>query len=205
MLPKPIENLINQFTKLPSVGPRQATRFTSYLLKKPDSEIKEFARTLIDLKNITQCSLCYKNIEIEEDNAAPLCSICKNKKRDRSTICIVEKDSNLETIEHTRRYKGLYHVLGTDQVEFLDEGFKKTSHLNELVNRTKKDKNIKEIIIATSATTNGDTLALYTMRILKKNLPVDIRVTRLGRGLSTGSELEYMDEETLSQALIGRK
>ena len=205
MLPKPIENLINQFTKLPSVGPRQATRFTSYLLKRSDNEIKEFARSLIYLKNITQCSLCYKNIETQEANTLPLCSICKNKKRDRLIVCVVEKDSNLEAIEHTKRYRGLYHVLGTDQVEFLDENFKKASHLGELINRTKKDKDIKEIIIATGATTNGDTLALYIMRVLKKNLPANMRVTRLGRGLSTGSELEYVDEETLSQALIGRK
>jgi len=204
MLPKPIENLINQFTRLPSVGPRQATRFTYYLLKKSPSEIKEFARTLIYLKNITQCSLCYKNIEIQEASTPPLCSICKNKKRDKTTVCIVEKDSNLEAVEHTRRYKGLYHVLNTDHAEFLDENFKRTSHLSELINRIKKDKDVKEIIVATGATTSGDTLALYIMRVLKKNLPAGIRVTRLGRGLSTGSELEYMDEETLSQALMGR-
>ncbi len=201
MLPPSIQNLINQFTKLPSVGPRQATRFVFYLLKKPDEEIKQFAKALYYLKNINQCSWCYRFIETT-NKSSNLCSICQGEKRDKSIICIIEKDSDLEAIERTKRYNGIYHILGTDQAEFLDENFKKASHLNELITRIKKDKNIKEVIIATSATTDGDTLALYIARILK---PLDIKITRLGRGLSTGSELEYMDEETLSQALIGRK
>lgn len=203
MLPKSIQNLIDQFAELPSVGPRQAARFVFYLLKKPEKEIKEFAIALLNLKKITQCNLCYRNIEKPEKvQTFLLCPICKDDKRDKTTICVVEKDVDLEVIEKTKRYNGFYHMLSIDEVSILDENFKKITHLENLVNRIKKTPDIKEVIIATSATTDGDTIALYISRLLKL---LKIKITRLGRGLSTGSELEYMDEETLSQALIGRK
>ena len=188
MLPQSIQNLINHFTQLPSVGPRQAARFVFHLLKKPEREIKEFTQALFNItKDLKKCSLCFRVVENSDT-----CPICKNQQRDKSTICVVEKDTDIEAIEKTSRYDGLYYVLGG--VEAKD--------LKELIKRIKNDKNIKEAIIATGATTDGDTLALYISRLLK---PLNIKITRLGRGLSTGSELEYMDEETLSQALIGRK
>lgn len=198
MLPKSIQNLINQFVKLPSVGPRQAARFVFYLIKQPRKDVEDFARALFNAtKNLKKCPLCFRITENHD-----LCSICKNPQRDKSTLCIVEKDTDIEAIEKTSRYNGLYHVLGENEIKDLSEQNLKELHLKELTERIKKDKNIKEIIIATSATTDGDTLALYISRLLK---PLNIKITRLGRGLSTGSELEYMDEETLSQALLGRK
>lgn len=198
MLPRSIQNLINHFAKLPSVGPRQAARFVFYLIKQPKKDLEEFARTLFNVtKNLKKCPLCFRITENHD-----LCSICKNPQRDKSTLCIVEKDTDIEAIEKTNRYKGLYHVLNETEIKDLGEKNIQELHLKELVARIKKDKTIQEIIIATSATTNGDTLALYISRLLK---PLNIKITRLGRGLSTGSELEYMDEETLSQALLGRK
>lgn len=193
MLPNSIKQLINQFSKLPSVGPRQAARFVFHLIKQPKAEIEEFAKDLISVsKNLKQCSSCFRIIDVE-GLASHICDICNNEKRNRSIICIIEKDTDIETIEKTDRYNGLYHVLGDNN----------EAKLKELVKRVKNEKKgIKEVIIATSATTSGDTIALYIARLLK---PLQIKTTRLGRGLSTGSELEYMDEETLSQALLGRK
>ncbi len=187
MLPQSIQNLINQFAKLPSVGPRQAARFVFYLLKQPKTELEEFAIALTNAtKDIQKCSLCFRIVENSD-----ICPICKNPQRDKSTLCIIEKDTDIEVLEKTDRYNGLYHILEKNKL-----------NLERLVKRIKNNKEIKEIIIATSATTDGDTMALYISRLLK---PLEIKTTRLGRGLSTGSELEYMDEETLSQALLGRK
>ena len=204
MLPRPVQNLIDQLAKLPSVGPRQAARFVFYLLKQPEKEIRNLYQALLDLKNIDHCTLCFRTIEKIKNKTSSLCAICKSQNRDKSIICIVEKDVDLEAIENTKKYNGLYHVLGTSEFNSLDKNFIKQLHLDKLIGRVRKNKDIKEIIIATSATTEGDTLALYIDRILSKNLP-NIKITRLGRGLSTGSELEYMDEDTIAQALLGRK
>ena len=198
MLPKSIHNLIDQFAKLPSVGPRQAARFVFYLIKQPKKELDEFAKAVLGIsKNLKNCSLCFRLVEAEN-----ICDVCKNTKRDNSTICIVEKDTDIEAIEKTGRYNGLYHVLGNNGIKDFGEKNIQELHLKELIERIKKNKEVKEIIIATSATTEGDTLALYISRLFK---PLGIKITRLGRGLSTGSELEYMDEETLTNALLGRK
>lgn len=199
MLPESIQNLINQFVKFPSVGPRQAARFVFHLIKQPKKELEEFAGAIFNIsKNLKKCALCFRVIETPDG----ICNICKDSKRDKSTICIIEKDTDIEVIEKTGRYNGQYCVLGGSEIKDFSEKSIKELHIKELVERIKKNKELKEIIIATSATTNGDTLALYISRLFK---PLNIKITRLGRGLSTGSELEYMDEETLSQALIGRK
>lgn len=200
MLPQSIRSLINHFSKLPSVGPRQAARFVFYLIGQQKKDLEDFSKALLDVKNLKKCNLCFRIIEDPDK-----CSICKNTKRDKSLICIVEKDTDIEVIEKTDRYEGLYHVLSEDKIKDFNKETVQKLHLKELIERIKNNKEIKEIIIATSATTNGDTLALYISRLLKQNLPAGKLVTRLGRGLSTGSELEYMDEETLSQALLGRK
>ena len=212
MLPQSIQNLINHFTKLPSVGPRQAARFVFHLIGQPKKDSEDFAKALFGItKNLKKCSLCFRTIESPSDKGETsiMCSFCKDSKREKSLVCIVEKDTDVETIEKTKRYNGLYHVLGGSEIKDFSEKNLQELHLKELIKRIKDNKEIKEVIIATSATTDGDTLALYISRLLKPlSLPVDkqgIKITRLGRGLSTGSELEYMDEETLSHALLGRK
>ena len=207
MLPKPIQNLIDEFAKLPSVGPRQAARFVFHLLNQPKEEIEKFAKKLFILKKIKYCAFCNRAIE---SPTTTLCDICKDKNRERATICIVEKDTDIESLEKTKRYNGIYYVIGTE-----DEN-KQLAKLKDLILRIKKSlstssgqakKELNEIIIATDATTEGETIALYASRQLgelKKSYP-QLKITRLGRGLSTGSELEYMDEDTLANALLGRK
>jgi len=200
MLPRSIQNLIDEFAKLPSVGPRQAARFVFYLLNESKEDIEKFAKKLFIIKKIKHCHFC--NRAIESDEKLILCSICKNKDRDRSLICVVEKDTDIESIEKTKRYSGIYYVIGTE-----DENIQ-LNRLKDLVSRIKRsDKELKEIVIATDATTEGETIALYASRQLeelKKTYP-ELKITRLGRGLSTGAELEYMDEDTLANALLGRK
>ena len=205
MLPRPIQNLIDEFAKLPSVGPRQAARFVFYLLNQPKEEIEKFAKKLFILKKIKYCSFCNRAMEPASAKAAArldLCEICRNKDRDRAMICIIEKDTDIESIEKTKRYNGIYYVIGTE-----DEN-RQLARLKDLISRIKKsNKELREIVIATDATTEGETIALYAARQigeLKKSYP-QLRITRLGRGLSTGSELEYMDEDTLANALLGRK
>lgn len=197
MLPRLIQNLIDEFSKLPSVGPRQAARFVFYLLDQPKEEIEKFAKKLFILKKIKHCAFCNRAIETEH-----LCPVCKDRDRDRTSICIIEKDTDIESFEKTKRYNGLYYVIGTEDEEI------QLSRLKKLVARIKQaKKDLKEIIIATDATLEGETIALYAARQLeelKKNYP-ELKITRLGRGLSTGSELEYMDEDTLANAFLGRK
>jgi recombination protein RecR len=197
MLPKAIQHLIDEFAKLPSVGPRQAARFVFHLSSQPKEEIEKFAKKLFVLKKIKQCHFCNRAVEAEI-----LCPICKDKARDRAAICIVEKDTDIESIEKTKRYNGLYYVIGTEDEKL------QLSRLKNLISRIKKsNKELNEVILATDATTEGETIALYAARQLeelKKSYP-QLRITRLGRGLSTGSELEYMDEDTLVNALLGRK
>jgi len=199
MLPKPIQNLIDEFAKLPSVGPRQAARFVFYLLSQPKEDAEKFAKKLFILKKIKYCAFCNRAME---PTASHLCEICKNTNRDRTAICIVEKDTDIESLEKTKRYNGIYYVIGTE-----DENIQ-LARLKQLISRIKKsNKELNEIIIATDATTEGETIALYAARCLeelKKHYP-QLKITRLGRGLSTGSELEYMDEDTLANALLGRK
>lgn len=199
MLPRVIQNLIDEFSKLPSVGPRQAARFVFYLLNQSKEETEKFAKKLFVLKKIKYCSFCNRAME---STATHLCDICKNKDRDRATICVVEKDTDIESLEKTKRYNGLYYVIGTEDEK------KQLERLKTLIEKIKKSsKKIGEIIIATDATTEGETIALYAARQLaelKKAYP-ELKITRLGRGLSTGSELEYMDEDTLTNALLGRK
>ena len=201
MLPRPIQNLIDEFAKLPSVGPRQAARFVFHLLNQPKDEIEKFAKKLFILKKIKYCHFCNRTIEADHEKLI-LCPICKDKNRDRDTICIVEKDTDIESLEKTKRYNGLYYVIGTEDEKL------QLSRLKDLISRIKKsNKELNEIIIATDATTEGETIALYAARCLDelKKIYQELKITRLGRGLSTGSELEYMDEDTLTNALLGRK
>jgi len=199
MLPKPIQQLIDEFAKLPSIGPRQAARFVFYLLNQPKEEIEKFAKKLFILKKIKYCAFCNRAVETP---TVQLCDICRDKNRNRTTICIVEKDTDIEALEKTKRYNGLYYVIGTE-----DEN-KQLQRLKDLIARIKKSKkDLNEIIIATDATTEGETIALYAAKYLAalKSVYPNLKITRLGRGLSTGSELEYLDEDTLSNALLGRK
>ena len=190
------------FQKLPGVGPRQAARFVIALMDKPEEELQEFGRALSNLKKeISFCSVCF-NIS---DNGH--CDICNDPKRDSTKLLVVEKVTDLDSIERTGLYKGLYHVLG-GAINPLDGLNPKTLRLKELEDRINQldGKNV-ELIIATNPNTAGETTSHYIRDIFasaswrKKG----VYLTRLARGLSSGSNLEYTDEITLKNALDYRK
>lgn len=190
-----IEKLIEQLSRFPTVGPRTAARFAFYLLKLPKEDIKKIIESLAELKNkIKLCSFCFKPFEAENN----LCEICSDGRRDKTLLCVVEKETDLETIEKTKKYQGRYFVLGGTVSKLRKEDIEKL-RIKELQERVR---GVKEIIIATNPTTEGEATALYLERLLK---PLNIKTTRLGRGLPVGGELEYADEETLSSALDNRK
>lgn len=188
------------FRKLPGVGPRQAARFVMALLEKPESELQEFGRTLHNLKkDISFCAICFN---VSENHR---CAVCLDTKRDQSKLLVVEKVTDLDSIEKTGLYHGLYHVLG-GAINPLENLTPDTLHFRELNSRLTKlaeARNKIELIIATNPNTAGETTALYLTDMLK-NRP-DISITRLARGLSSGSSLEYIDEGTLKHALEQRR
>lgn len=188
------------FRKLPGVGPRQAARFVMALLEKPESELQEFGRTLHNLKrDISFCAVCFN---VSENHR---CVVCLDTKRDPSKILILEKVTDLDSVERTGLYKGLYHVLG-GAINPLDGLTPETLRFKELENRVNKEAEsgrTMELIVATNPTTSGETTALYINNLFKdKN---GIAITRLARGLASGSNLEYADELTLKNALEHRR
>lgn len=210
MYPKSIQKLIDLFAKFPGIGPRQAGRFAFFLLRQDEAYLKELASTLSEIKNKTAlCQVCFQAVEKNGSNEKIICEICSNPKRDHSAIAVVEKEADLRGLEKSGTYMGLYHVLG-GVVSPLDHGSPKRLRLKELHERIKNNlENGKktELILATNATTEGDTTALYIEKILspfKENYP-EFKISRLGRGLSLGSELEYADEVTVKNAFLNRK
>ncbi len=192
-VPKSVQNLIEAFERLPGIGPKTAQRLTYYLLHAPKEEAQKLADAALSMKEKTKiCSICF-NIG-EKDP----CFICEDFGRDKSIITIVEDPLDVLSLERAN-YKGLYHVLhgvispleniGPDQL-----------HIREILPRLKEE--VKEIILATNPTMEGEATAMYIQRLIS---PLGIKVTRIARGLPVGSDLEYADETTLSRALEGRK
>jgi len=194
MFPKSFQRLIDHFASLPSVGPKMAERLVLHLFKQEQEKIDDFSETLRNLKkNISFCKQCFN---ISENG---LCAICADKKREQKTICVVEEPLDIIAIEKPRRMRGLYHVLGGTINAPADKN--NPLKINELMDRLKNN-NIAEVIIATNPTTEGEATALYLARYIK---PLNIKTTRLARGLPIGADLEYADEVTVSDALKGRK
>lgn len=201
-----IEKLIKIFSRFPTVGPRTASRFVFYLLKLKKEEIKEILDSIELLqKNVKHCQLCFNFFEEEgrarQGQGVHFCPVCSNPGRDKSLLCLVEKETDLNSIEKTKKYRGLYFILGGILPRLKKESPEKL-RIKELENRLKKSPEIKEIILAFNFTPEGESTALYLERLIK---PLNKKISRLGRGLPVGSELEYADEETLSSALEGRK
>jgi len=192
MYPKIFQKLIDNFSSLPSVGPKMAERLVLFLFKQNKEKIKEFSENLLKLKNLQHCHKCFN---ISEND---LCEICNNPQREQSAICIVEDPLDIISIEKTGIYRGLYHVLG-GSVEPNEE--KNDLKIPELLERIKNEKP-QEIIIATNPTTEGDLTTLYLKRKLQD---FKIKISRLGRGLSTGGDIEHADEITLTSALTNRE
>jgi recombination protein RecR len=190
-----IDNLIQEFNKLPGIGPKSAQRIVYYLLRAGDEQSKSLAEAIFSLKRkVTLCSTCFNVTESDP------CSLCRSDKRDRSQICIVEQPQDILALEHTGIYHGMYHILhgaispiegiGTEDIR-----------VRELMNRL-KDGSVKEVILATNPNLEGEQTAMYLSHLIT---PLGIRVTRLARGLPFGTELEYADDVTLTRAIEGRQ
>jgi recombination protein RecR len=189
--PQAIQNLINQFSKLPTVGPKTAERYVFYLLKQPAEELQRFAQFLAELKEKT--TVCSECLAISETNP---CFICADKKRNEEIICVVANTQDMLTIEATRKYNGLYHILnGT--INTINNIGPESLNVKQLVEKIKKGRT-KEIILALNPDMEGETTALYLSKLLK---PAGAKITRLARGLPSGADLEYADEITLANAL----
>ncbi|MFH1744721.1 MAG: recombination mediator RecR [bacterium] len=193
-LPRSIQDLIDEFSKLPTVGPKTAERYVFYLLKQNAADIQKFSTTILNLKNgIAVCKKCFAATETDP------CAICSDKKRNESLLCIVANTRDLLSIEATKEFNGLYHVLGGTLNAI--EGIKPENlTVNNLIEKI-KDGKIKEIILALNFNLAGETTAMYLAKIL---MPYNIKITRLAKGLPSGSDLEYADEMTLASALKHR-
>ncbi len=214
---KTLNRLIEELSKMPSIGPKTAQRIAFYILRSSKEEAKALSQAILDLKErITYCSIC--NNITEEDP----CEICSNNQRDHSIICVVEEPKDVLAFEKSRGFNGIYHVLlgalsplegiGPDELK-----------IKELVERLKKEKasglgsaprgalprregplarKVSEVILATNPNTNGEMTAMYLAKMIK---PSGIKVTRIAHGIPVGGSIEYVDEETLAKSLEGRK
>jgi len=200
---KAIVRLINSLEKLPGIGPKTAQRLTFYLLHVPQSQLDEFGQAVAGLKKNTKiCSLCFNVAETDP------CPVCADPARDKSKICLVEQPLDVLTIEKAGFYHGLYHVLH-GVIDPLANIGPEELHLYDLLPRLEGGE-IKEVIIATNPTMEGEATAMYVGRLLKefkdKKLKLkEMKITRISRGLPTGADLEYADEITLTRAFEGRR
>ncbi len=197
ILPKSIDTLSEKLAQLPSIGPKTASRLTFSLLQRPDTVLKELGEAIIHLKTgLHFCPHCY--LITDEENQ---CIICQDTKRDQSMLCVVEESLDVVAIESARSYNGVYHVLG-GVISPLEGIGPDQLRLKELFSRLKKEAQIKEMIVATNPSLEGEATALYISEQLK-NQPLFI--SRIARGLPSGGDLEYADEVTLQRALEGRQ
>ena len=191
----PLEKLVEQFEKMPGIGAKTAQRLAYYVLNLPKSQAQEFADAITDAHTkIKYCKVCCNLTDSE------LCPVCKNQARDHATICEVETPRDASAIENTHEYRGVYHILHGCISPLNDVGPDQLS-IKELLARVNPESNVREVIMATNATVEGDATAMYISRLLK---PMGIKVTRLAYGIPVGGDLEYADENTLARALEGR-
>lgn len=190
----PLQNLIDQFERIPGIGHKTAQRMAFYVLGLSDSEAREFAQAVTDAHTkIRQCKICCDLADGE------LCPICKSNTRDKSTICVVEDPRDVAAIERTHEYNGTYHVLH-GAISPMDNIGPDQIRIKELIARLGSGE-VEEVIMATNPTVEGEATAMYISRLLK---PMGITVSRLAYGVPVGSDLEYADEVTLSRAIEGR-
>ncbi|MCF6158654.1 MAG: recombination protein RecR [wastewater metagenome] len=192
--PQSVIKLINEFEKMPGIGQKTAERLACYILKQPLEEAMQLAYAIRDVKKVIKtCTTCFNVSESDP------CHICSNTERDSSVICVVEQVADLLTIEKTCTYKGLYHVL-QGHISPLEGVTPEFLTIGNLLQRIKED-HVKEVILATNLNMEGDTTALY---IHKQLSPLGVCVTRLARGLPTGSYLEYASTAIVADAISGR-
>jgi recombination protein RecR len=192
---RPVERLISELSKLPSIGPRSAQRIAFHIIRGRREDALGLAEALKEVKErIKPCRRCFNLTEAEE------CEICRDARRDRGAICVVEDPYDIGPIERTNEYRGLYHVLG-GALSPLDGIEPEDLRIAELLTRIEKEE-IKELVIATNPNTTGEATAMFIAQEIK-DLPV--RVTALASGLPVGGDLEYADEVTLGRAFAGRR
>ncbi len=201
------KQVVKMFQKFPGVGPRQAARFVIALLEKPESDLHELGMAIVNLKQeITACPQCFNISDPpSRETGNHLCAVCKGSGRDQTKVMVVEKVTDLDSVEKTGIYKGLYHVLG-GSINPLDDVLPQNLRIKELEQRVDKLASTHgqiELILATNPNTTGETTSLYLKEVFQTHPSVNI--TRLGRGLASGSHLEYADEITLKNALDSRK
>jgi recombination protein RecR len=191
----PVQALINEFSKLPTVGPKTAARLVFYLLNRPRNEAQALAEAILAVKDrVRLCSICFS---ITEEDP---CEICRDERRDGKTVCVVAEAKDIFALERTSAYKGRYHVLG-GLISPMDGIGPAQLRVKELVDRVGVE-HPSEIIIATNPNAEGEATALYLSRLLT---PLGVTVTRLAYGLPIGGDLDYADEVTLAKAIEGRR
>jgi recombination protein RecR len=192
---EPISRLIEEFNKLPGIGPKSAQRLTYHLLQAPMEKSEMLAKAILELKqNLKLCSLCFNITDIDP------CSICGDDGRDHSKICVVEEPADIIPLERTHKFNGIYHVLH-GVIAPADGTGPDDIRIKELMSRL-QDGSVTEIILATNPNTEGEATAMYIQKLV---MPLNISTTRLARGLPYGGDLEYADDITLSRAVEGRQ
>ena len=190
---KPLSKLIGHFEKFPGIGPRTAQRLALFILKQPESSIRDFSKALLEAHSkVGYCKKCF-NLTSEEE-----CEICRNNERNQKIICVVAETKDLLALERSREFKGVYHVIG-GLISPMDSIGPELLEIRSLVERVNKSE-VDEIILALTPSVEGDTTSLY----IGKLLTPFTKVTRIAYGLPMGSDLEYVDEVTLARALEGR-
>lgn len=193
--PAPIHNVVAALSKLPGVGPKTALRYTFALLRMSPHELSMIASSINNLQNVETCSTCYAYSE------SSTCGVCSDQKRATDILCVVAESRDIATIEATDAFHGKYLVLG-GRLNPIDGATPDTLRVEELIKRVEGDPKIKEVILAFSPDVHGETTIMYLARRLKK---LDRKATKLARGLPMGADIEYTDEVTLGDALLGRR
>ncbi len=196
---EPVTKLIDEFKRLPGIGQKTAQRLAFHVLRMTSAEVERFVLAMQDVKlKIAMCSVCNNLTDVEP------CRFCTSTSRDRSIICIIEEPYNLVAVEKTRSYHGLYHVLHGSLSPIRGMG-PEDLRLQNLLPRLRPENNdnieVREVILATNPTTEGEATASYVSRLLK---PLGVRTTRIAMGMPVGSDLEYVDEVTMDKALTNR-
>jgi len=192
---EPISDLIGELSRLPGIGPKGAQRIAFYLLDADVEQVEGLAAAIVRAKRAVRfCEVCFNVTEDE------VCRICRDARRSRDQICVVEESKDVVAIERTREYRGLYHVLG-GSISPIDNRGPADLHIRELLRRL-EDGTVREVILATNPNTEGEVTATYLSRLL---LPLGLGVSRLASGLPVGGDLEYADEITLGRAFAGRR
>ncbi len=196
---EPVAKLIDEFKRLPGIGHKSAQRLAFHILRRPDTEVENFVAALREVKEkIVFCSVCNNLTDVNP------CMYCASPSRDRSMICVVEEPYNLVAVEKTRSYKGLYHILHGALSPIRGVGPDELMLVNlipRLDPKNNDDVEVKEIIVATNPTTEGEATANYIARLLK---PLGVKVTRIAMGMPVGSDLEFVDEVTMDKAMANR-